>query len=59
METTTQVAVEAVSTIDWTLLGAVIAVVATGISATYSEAKVADDSLDALGKNPDLASALK
>ncbi len=58
METTTQV-LETASTIDWTVLWAVIAVVATGISATISEALVAKDSLDALGKNPNIAAPLK
>lgn len=44
---------------DLTLLGALLAVVPTGIGATIGEAWIAKDSLDVLGKNPNLAGPLK
>ncbi len=46
-------------TLDFTVLGAVLAVVLTGIGATVWEAVAAKESLDAVSKNPDLAKPLK
>lgn len=41
------------------IIGALIAVVLTGIGATIGEWQVAEESLEILGKNPSLAGALK
>lgn len=44
---------------DFVVLWSALAVVLTGIGATIGEAMVAKDSLDVLGKNPNLAGTLK